>query len=251
MAAEARQGDIRVPPRVLEGVANLVREAGEGLESVVYYEHPLTGNGLLLVLPDHAGSFPDLLARIFQAAPRLPLHCLRPRELFQLALPGYAAPALSVDDQPHLAHCVKFRSAVLHGRDCRAEVPLPARPDIFLRDQLRGCRKFFRTHVIKLLYEREYRKVVTEVVHEARRSMSIALQAADGWRVDLAEVPDRYAARFGTARGVEGWRRLVTLAEGLETTPEADLETAAYEACWLFEGFLKGIASEALESPPP
>jgi len=228
---------------------------GEGLESVVYYEHPLTGCGLLLVVSDlTAEPFPDLLARIFRAAPRVPLHCLRPRELFHLALPGYyAAPALSVDDQPHLAHCVKLRSAVLHGRDCRAEVPLPAQPAIFLREQLRGCQRVFRTHCLKLLFEREYRKVVAEAVHEARRTMSIALVGDGGWQVDLAEVPERYTARFGAARTSEAWRQLKALGGRLEATPEADpadLEDAAYEACWLLEQFLKLLASEVLEESP-
>jgi hypothetical protein len=248
VAAELYPSEVQIPQRIAEGVASLVREVRESLESVVYYEHPLTGCGLLLVVPDRtAQPFPDLLARIFRAAPGVTLHCLRPRELFQLALPGYAAPALSVDDQPHLAYCVKLRSAVLHGRDCRAEVPLPAGPAVFLREHLRGCQRYFRTHCLKLLFERKYRKVVTEAVREARRTMSIAL-VGDGGQ---AEVPERYTARFGGARTSAVWRQLEALEERSEVAPEAGLEAAAYEACWLLEGFLKRLASEALEDPPP
>jgi hypothetical protein len=251
VAAELYPSEVQIPQRIAERVASLVQEVRESLESVVYYEHPLTGCGLLLVVPDRATQpFPDLLARIYRAAPRVTLHCLRPRELFQLALPGYDAPALSVDDQPHLAYCVKLRSALLHGRDCRAEVPLPARPAVFLREHLRGCQRYFRPHYLKLLFERQYRNVVMETVREARRTMSIALVGDGGWQVDLAEVPERYTARFGGARTSAVWRRLEALEECREAAPEA-VEDAAYEACWLLERFLKLLASEALEDPPP
>jgi hypothetical protein len=70
--------EVAVPRRVRAGGADLVREMGESLESVVYYEHPFTRCGLLVVMAEGGGEpIPALLGRIYCQAPRVPLHCLR------------------------------------------------------------------------------------------------------------------------------------------------------------------------------
>lgn len=252
VTAERRQDSVRVPRLIVEGIARLTREMGERLESVVYYEHPLSSLGLLIVpFSDGEMLSPDLIARIYHLAHQAPLHCLRRWELFQLALPGFAAPGFSLDDQPHLAHCVKLRSSLLHGRDCRDEVPLPADLSIFLREHLRGCRKYFRTHCLSRLCQREYREVVGETITEARRLMSIAQIGAGGWRFDLAETPERFAAVYGMAeQTLTAWKRLEGLERCLETAPDSG-KAAGYEALWLFDRFQSLLASEVLGTPSP
>jgi hypothetical protein len=116
VSAEPRQGEIQVPRRIAERVASLAAELGNDLESAVYFEHPFAPPGLMLLIREGVESLPDLLARVYRALPPgLKIACLRRRELFELALPGFAAPPLALDEQPHLAYCVKFRSALLHG----------------------------------------------------------------------------------------------------------------------------------------
>src|SRR5262249_31906943 len=121
---------------------------------------------------------------------------------------------------------------------------------IFLREHLRGCRKYLRTQCLGRLCRREYREMIGETVTEARRLMSIAQTGAEGWRFDLAEAPERFAATYGAAeRTLAAWRRLEGLEGCLEAAPDAG-KAAAYEALWLFDGFLSLLGSEVLEAPP-
>jgi hypothetical protein len=243
VSAEPSPADIEVPCAIAERVASLVRDLGRDLESAVYFEHPFTPPGLLLLVRDGVESFPDLLARVYRALPSgLKIACLRRRELFELALPGFAAPPLGIDEQPHLAHCVKFRSALLHGADCRPEVPLPADPGLFLRAHIRACRRFFRSHaILALLVRRRHQALVEEIAAESRRLMSIALAGDQGWEVDLDGVPACFAARYGIGEAMAVWERLAVLEAG---AAEASREQAE-EAGWLFERFLTLLEREA------
>ena len=251
VTAERRQDTVKVPRSIVESVVGLVREMGQSLESVVYYEHPLSGLGLLVVPFSEEDLLPpELVGRIYHLVPQAPIRCLRRRELFELALPGFSAPGYSLDDQPHLAHCVKLRSRLLHGRDCRDEVPLPADPSIFLREHLRGCRKYFRAHCLSRLYRREHREVVGETSIEARRLMSIAQVGTGGWEVDLPRAPERFAEIHGGAeQAFASWKRLEDLAGCLESAPDAG-EAAGYKAVWLFDRFMKLLAAEVLGDLP-
>ncbi|HEV2855907.1 MAG TPA: hypothetical protein VHC97_24170 [Thermoanaerobaculia bacterium] len=232
------ESEIAIPAPVARGAADLVREAGSDLESVLYYLHPFSVCGLVVVVSDRATCFPGLLARIHRSLPpRLSLHSLRRRELFHLALPGVSSPP-HLDEQPHLAHCAKLRSALLHGCDCRPEIPLPSRPGLFLRSRLRGCRNHFRTHVILgLLWKRDYRRLIQALLDEGRHLLSVALMGAGGWRLDLAEAPARFAEVYGEE---EAWRRLEDLAVRSRSAA-ADLRTEALDACWLFEQLLRSL----------
>ncbi len=246
LMAETFPADTEVPRAIGERVANLARDLGRDLESAIYFEHPFTSPGLLLVVRDEVEGFPDLLARVYRALPPgLKIACLRRRELFELALPGFAAPPLGLDEQPHLAHCVKFRSALLHGVDCRPEVPLPADPGLFLRAHIRACRRFFRSHaILALLVRRRYQTLVEEIAGEARRLMSIALAGDEGWKVDLAEVPACFAARYGSGEAGDAmavWERLAALEAGAAAVSREQAE----EAGWLFERFLALLDREA------
>ena len=230
---------IAVPSHIAESALRLVDGAREDLESVVYYEHPLTIHGVVAVTRDRVESYPDLLARIHRTLLTVPaIHCVRWRDLFVLALPGFSAPPY-FDDQPHLAYCVKYRSALLHGRDCRPEVPLPAQPRLFLQEHLRGCRHYFRIHYLRRLLEKEYRELVSEILEEARRLMSTALMGErGGWQIDLAEVPQRFSVWHGTAEAADVVGGLEAFARRL-SGPTAALQKAdACEVIWLFERLL-------------
>ena len=211
----------------------LAGELGEDLESVLFYEHPFTGCGLVVVLSDQTGSYLDRVATIHRTllgAARV--HCLRRRELFQLALPGCGPPLL--DDQPHLAHCVRYRSVLLRGRDCRPEIPLPADPGLFLRAHLRDYRHYLRVHFLKLLVAREHRKLVLEALVEGRRLLSTALLGERGWQLAPKDVTQRFAERRpGEASAVA--RSLEALAARQADGPEAGREEEAREAFWLLE----------------
>jgi hypothetical protein len=247
LSTESDIGEIAVPAPVARGVADLVREAGTELESVLYYLHPFSVCGLVVVMSDQVSDLPALLARIHRVLPpRLSLHCLRRRELFHLALPGVSHQPL-LDEQPHLAWCAKWRSALLHcrdGRDCRPEIPLPADPGLFLRARLRGCRNHFRIHVVLgLLWKRDprdYRRLVQALADEGRNLLSIALVGAGGWRLDLSEVPARFAEIHGDD---EAWRRLEELAARTRSA-SADLREDALDACWHFEQLLRRLEEQ-------
>jgi hypothetical protein len=192
-----------------------------------------------VVARDRVESYPDLLARIYRTLFTVQaIHCLRRRELFFLALPGCSAPP-HLDDQPHLAYCVKYRSALLHGRDCRPEVPLPAQPRLFLQEHLRGCRHYFRVHYLQRLLEKAHRELVSETLEEACRLMSTALMGErGGWQIDLAEVPQRFSIWHGTAEAAEVVGGLEAFARRL-SDPTADLQKAdACEVTRLFERLL-------------
>jgi hypothetical protein len=238
---------VNVPAAVAEKVRRLVETAGGDLESVLYYEHPLTVCGLVIVVSDGAAPHAEALGRIYQvllAPPPKTIHCCRRRELFHLALPGSSSPPF-VDDQPHLAHCVKYRSVLLHGRDCRPEIPLPAQPVLFLLAHVRGCRHHMRLRYLKRLLSREHRTLGGELVVEARRLLSIALLGAGGWQIDLDRVTERFAAeRPGEAAGVAG--QLEILGGRLQDGQDGDgLGTDARDAAWLFERLLDLLEREA------
>ncbi|MEA2604963.1 MAG: hypothetical protein QOF89_5955 [Acidobacteriota bacterium] len=230
---------IAVPSHIAESALRLVADARGDLESLVYYEHPLTGHGVVVVARDRVESYPDLLARIYRTLLAVPaIHCLRWRDLFFLALPGSSTPPY-LDEQPHLAYCVKYRSALLHGRDCRPEVPLPAQPRLFLQEHLRGCRHYFRVHYLQRLLEQAHRGLVSEILEEARRLMSTALMGErGGWQIDLAEVPQRFSIWHGTAEAAEVVGGLEAFARRL-SDPTAALQKAdACEVIRLFERLL-------------
>jgi hypothetical protein len=190
-------------------------------------------------------SYPDLLARVYRALPAVPaIHCLRSRDLFLLALPGPSSPPF-LNDQPHLAYCVKYRSVLLQGRDCRPEVPLPAEPRLFLQEHLRGCRHYFRVHYLQRLLEKAHRELVREILAEARRLMSTALMGeGGGWQIDLAEVPRRFSIWHGTAGATEVVAGLETFARRL-SDPTAALQKAdAWEVTRLFERLLDLLVEE-------
>lgn len=222
--------EIAVPAPIPERVQRLVESAGEDLETVIYYEHPFTVRGIIAVVSAGAGPYPDVLARIYRALPQIKVHCFRRWELFHLALPGCWPPLL--DDQPHLAHCVKHRSVLLHGRDCRGEIPLPARPEVFLRAHVRDCRQYLRVHFLKLLMAREHRKAIDNAVLEARRLLSTALLGDGGWQIDPADVVERFAQHHSVEASRVA-RKLESLAERQPDGPDA--EAMAREAFWLFE----------------
>lgn len=234
-------GGITVSDGIAESARHLAEVVGEELESLLYYEHPFTSCGVLAVASDRLESYPDLLARIYRILREVPkIHCLRRRELFWLALPGYTTPP-SVDDQPHLAHCVKYRSQLLHGRDYRPEIPLPAQPQIFLSGHVRSCRHYFRIHCLKRLLAGEHGELLTEIVAEMRRLISTALMADEGWRVDLAEVAERFA--FHSGAGEIGG--VVLQLEDFATRAPAATSADARAAVFLFERLLKLLAREA------
>jgi hypothetical protein len=229
----APASEITVPARIFERALRLAEELGEDLESVLYYEHPFTGCGLVVVVSGQPGSYLDRVARVHRTllgAARV--HCLWRRELFQLALPGSGPPFM--DDQPHLAHCVRYRSVLLHGRDFRPEVPLPTDPGLFLRAHLRDYRHYLRVHFLKLLVARDDRKLVGEALVEARRLLFTALLGEGGWQLAPKDVTERFAeGRPGEAAAVA--KSLEALAARQADGPETGREEEAREAFWLLE----------------
>ena len=230
---------ISVPSHIARSALSLVGQARGDLESLVYYEHPLTAHGVVVVARNRVESYPDLLARIYRALPTVAaIHCLRWRELFVLALPGSSSPPY-LDDQPHLAYCVKYRSALLHGRDCRPEVPLPAQPRLFLQEHIRGCRHYFRIHYLQRLLQKAYRELVGEILEEARRLMSTALMGdRGGWQIDLKEVPQRFLIWHGTAEAAGIIGGLEAFARRLSDPAAALQKEDAFAATRLFERLL-------------
>jgi|GEM_PF-1939734 len=219
------------------------------LESVIFYPHPFTAGGVVVVFKDGAGDLHKLLPEVAMSGPPpgLSLHCLRREELFELALPVEfrLVPPHAVNEYSHLAYWLRHKGVVLHGRDVRAEVGLPAEPRLLLTTHIDSCMNSLRSHLIlSYLLDGRYEALVTELDAQMRYLMAAALLARGVWDVTFESVPGLFRETYDDAEMAATWDEFERLLAPGGGGAGAGRE-AACEAAWLFESLLRRLSLEA------
>lgn len=206
------------------------------VESVLHYPHPLTGGGLIVGLTNDASDLIDLVGAVYQEAPPgLSLHCLRHRELFQLALPGIFAPPFSVNERPHLPYFLKHKGSVLFGQDWRGAIQPTTDPGVLLIGHIEGCMDSLRRYgILPALLQRKYDELAAMLRQELIYLMSTALLLHNQWDINLANLPDLFWQYFPDERLNEIWRQFGKSRQRMNEAPSE----SAYHMVWLFERFL-------------
>ena len=218
------------------------------VESLLYYPHPFTPGGVIVVCRDDAQAFLALVAAVYdQAPPAFSRHCVRRRELFELSLPGLFAPPLQVNERPHLPYWLKHKGAVLGGADWREEVRPATDPRVLLAGHVEGCMDYLRRYGIltTLMYEK-HGELVAMLAQEMKYLMGTALLIHRVWDVSLATLPAQFAAAFPGSRPWHAWQQFqAQQAQWAGTAGGAGSSAidngSAIEAVWLFEGFLRAL----------
>jgi hypothetical protein len=206
------------------------------VESVLYYPHPLTEGGLIVVLANDTGDLLDLVGTAHQKAPPgLSLHCLRHRELFQLTLPGIFAPPFSVNERPHLSYFLKYKGAVLFGQDCREVIQPTADPNTLLIGHIEGCMDSLRRYgILPALLRREYDELAAMLEQELIHLMSTALLLHNQWDISVDNLPELFWQYFPNEQLNDIWQQFGKSRQQINETPSE----SAYHMVWLFERFL-------------
>ncbi len=211
------------------------------VECVLYYPHPLTMGGLILVFADAADDLINLIGEAHQKAPSgFSLHCLRHRELPQLSLPGIFAPPFSVNERPHLPYFLHHKGAVLFGRDCRQAIQPTADPGALLAGHIEGCMDSLRRYgILPALLREKYDKVATMLERETIHLMSTALLLHNQWDVSEATLPELFGHYFPDERLISIWQQL----KQYRKENDENQAVTAYHMVWLFERFLYHLES--------
>lgn len=220
---------------VREFASRVIERLGEKVESVTAYSHPFTKGGLVVVFKDDAGFVPDLIAAVYGCEPPpVTLYCLRSAELFQLSYPGVFGWPNPLEEKPLLAYQLKYKGVVIHGRDIREEVTIPADPMPLLEAQVQRCRQFIRNWALDQFRRRNYQGIIKEAERQTRYLMAIALLTRGEWDVSPEEIPGRFETLFEDSWAMQTWAAINTLVPSQQAAEPASRESAK-EALWLFE----------------
>lgn len=238
---------------VAEFAARVSERVGARVESVLRYPHPFTGGGLVVVFADDAGFLPDLIAEVYGCAPPrgLALHCLRLSELHELSMPGLFQPPESVNEQTSLPYYLKYKGALLAGRDVRDEVVLPRDARAVLDHHLEACAVYLRAHgVLRWLAKREYRLLFEQLDRHLRSLMATALLTRGQWEVEAETVPELFRLAFADEELKRIWEEFGRLRREPAAEDEDACRRSALEAAWLFESFIERLSRYARHEPP-
>jgi hypothetical protein len=252
--AGALQGQRRVLNEVMvseeiKGFAKRVAaRLPEQVESIIYYPHPFTHGGIVIVFNDSIGFLPDYVSEIYRCLPlpHLSIHYLRSSELFQLALPGLFTMPAAINEQPHLALSLKHKGTVLYGRDLREEVPVPTNPAAVLNNHIEGCRVHLPLHGwLRWLGNREYLALLEELDRQVRYLLATALLLHNQWDVEMENLPEQFGHYFADHPARQVCDQFFALRERVEAADEDSLRARAFEAVWLFESLLRELEAHA------
>jgi len=224
--------------------AKVIARFRNELESLMYYPHPFTTGGFVIVFKDEVEKFLDCVTGIFECAPPqgLSIHCVRRSELFELALPGkYIMPGI-VDEQKHLALYLKHKGSLLYGLDLREEIPVPNNYGVMLDNHLDAMTSQVRPHVLlKWLARKEYLLLIDEIDNQFRYLMGTALLAHGVWDITMQSLPHLFAQYFENQPVTEIWSSFNSIRKELDNKDDAVCRAAAFETAWLFESFLREL----------
>jgi hypothetical protein len=242
------QEKLRTPKRpTLEKVrftAKVIARFRDELESLMYYPHPFTNGGFVIIIKDEVEEFLDCVTGIFQCAPPrgLSIHCLRRSELFELALPGVYLLPSRVNEQEHLALYLKNKGSVLFGVDLREQISVPNNYEVMLDNHLEACASQLRPHVLlKWLASKEYLLLIDEIDNQFRYLMGTALLVHGVWDITMEGLPDLFAQYFANQPVIEIWKSFDTARNKLDPKDEIACRELAFETAWLFESFLREL----------
>ena len=239
---------LRTPNRAttekLRFTAKVIARFRNELESLMYYPHPFTTGGFVIVFKDEIKEFLDCVTGVFQCAPPrgLSIHCMRRSELFELALPGVYLMPSRVNEQEYLALYLKHKGSVLYGLDLREEIPTPNNYGLMLDNHLEAMTTQVRGHILlKWLASKEYLLLIDEIDNQFRYLMGTALLAHGVWDVNLEGLPDLFAQYFKNQPVTEIWQSFNSIRKELDTKDDVGCRAAAFETAWLFESFLREL----------
>ena len=214
--------------------------ANKELESILYYPHPFTKGGIILVCQNDISDFLALVAEAYANQPSsLSLHCVRRGELFQLSLPGLFAPPLQVNERTHLPYWLKYKGVVLAGVDLRHEVDLPTDPTLLLAGHIEGCMDYLRRYgILTALIHKENEALVSMLAREMRYLMGTALLIHDVWDVSLETLPVQFEAAFPDSKPMQIWQKFQLEQDKFRQAAAPQL---TIEMVWLFEQFLHAL----------
>jgi hypothetical protein len=226
---------VRVSQEIQDFSRRFVNRHRGDVESILYYPHPFTKGGVVLVFKDGVGFLPDLISDAYRELPQgISLHCLRCSELFELSLPGLFMPPMIVNEQPHLSFWIKHKAILLYGRDIKDEIDAPPNPKMLLEAHIEGCLLYLRDHgILRWLTRKDYGTLIRELDAQLRYLMAIALLAHDIWDVDKETVFDRFKELYHDREIEEIWQ---AFSHSIQDVAD---KNSALEAVWLFERFLR------------
>jgi hypothetical protein len=235
----------------IESVAIKIVERLRGhVESIVYYPYAFAGEGLLIVLNENVGFVPNAVAKIYSCVPpRIQLYCLRKHELFQLSMPGQFLDSdrAALNDHPHVAFGVKYKSSLLYGADIRGRIRLPSDARDLLKIHIeRGVFYLRNSRILQLLMKKKYLALIEELDKHLRHIMMTALLTNDEWAVNGETVPALFQALYPDKALKQIWMEFDALLSGAEVSDEVLYRRRAFEAVWLFESFLKRLETHLL-----
>ena len=204
------------------------------IESILYYPHPFTDGGIIVVYEDEVNDFLAQTAEVYTLAPNsLSVYCLRRRELYQLGLPGLFGPPLQVNERPHLLHWLKHKGTVIAGADLRDAVEPHADPHTLLAGHIEGCMDYLRRYgVLMSLIQEQDEALAAMLVLEMKHLMGTALLLHGIWDISLDTVADQFAEAFADTRPFHIWQQF-------QAKPTDDLDIL--ETVWAFEQFLRAL----------
>ena len=224
---------------VIHFTARLIARLSDKLESIVFYPHPFTGGGLVIVPDERVSFIPDLIADIYECdPPQIMFYCLRRSELFELSSAGVFGWPNPLEEKPHLAFWLKHQGIVLHGRDIRDEIELPADLSGFFETHRQRCKQFIRNWAIDQLRRKNYRGMIKEMERQVRYLMASALLSKSEWEVSLKSIPEHFNRSFRNEPAHQAWADVAALAGQADEMDESGARQSAFEALWFFEQFL-------------
>jgi len=234
LADRARAEKVRFTARVIARLR-------EKLESVMYYPHPFTGGGFVIVFKNEVKELINSISEVYQCVPPpdLSIHCVRRSELFELALPGLPLIPHWVSENLHLGLALRHKGTVLYGLDLRAEIPVRQDFGVLLANHIEGCMMQLRAHcLLTWLQERQYLVLIDQVDRQFRYFMATALLAHDVWDIQLETLPKQFAQYFCNQPVMKTWELFDRLRSTVNSDNQPDHRTVAFETVWLFERFL-------------
>jgi hypothetical protein len=226
-------------------VSEVINHLHDDVESILYYPHPFTKEGLVIVFKREAGFVPDLISKVYSAAPlNVSQHYLRRDELFELSIPGQFLTIRpgTLNEHPHLAYWLKYAGVVLYGRDVRDELVIPDNPRAVLKIHLERCIFYLRNNcVLHLLMSRKYIALIKELDLHLRHLMATALLIHHEWEVTVDKLPKHFEQWFADDQMKEIWREFSGLLPHNEAIAEGEYRQPAFEAVWLFERFVERL----------
>ncbi|MGA9997091.1 MAG: hypothetical protein WBP93_16860 [Pyrinomonadaceae bacterium] len=237
---------IAVNHKARHSTARLSERLAGQLLSVIYYPHPLSHGGLVLVFHDEVESLVDLITEAYTCVPLdLALHCLRRAELFELSLPTFTWLHV-LNRRIHLGYCVKQTGVVLYGPDVRDEIPPPPEPRVLLNAHLESCAHFMRNHaILGLLASENYLELMKRIEWQMKCLMLTALLLRGEWAANIDAIVPRFERAYQDEQIKSLWQELNALIDSINWTDQATCRRAAYEAVWLFECFLRRLREYA------